>query len=174
MKGDVSHGGLLSGRGRTRTCSLARSNSPYTSFFQSQILSTSTCCLPHSRGRQRPGKDGGKGQEEGGQESRTSNVVQCRCRRRQPRAPPAQQDFNSRGGSWVPALPREQRGCLRPPPAARGRARTTCTPHLRSPRLPARTGAALPPPAPPRNFAYSRRSINNRAGTNKSWRRTGT
>lgn len=173
LKGDVSHGELLSGRGRTRTCSLARSNSPYTSFFQSRTLSTSTCCLPHSRGRQRPGKDGGKGQEEGGQGSRTSNVVRCRCR--QPRAPRAQQDFNSRGGSWVAALPGEQRGavCGRPP-AARGRARTTCTPHLRSPRLPARTGAALPPPARPRSFAYSRRSINNRAGTNKSWRRTGT
>lgn len=28
LRGDVSHGGLLSGRGRTRTCSLARSNSP--------------------------------------------------------------------------------------------------------------------------------------------------
>lgn len=128
MRGDVSHGGLLSGRGRTRTCSLARSNSPYTSFFQSQTLSTSTCCLPHSRGRQRPGKDGGKGQEEGGQESRTSNVLRCRCR--QPRAPRLSRILTAAAGPGSQLWPENSGAvCGHPPPPVAARAppaRPTC------------------------------------------------
>lgn len=142
LKGDVSHGGLLSGPGRTRTCSLARSNSPTPLSSKARPFPPAPAAFPTAgagRGRVRTV---GRGRRRAARSQ--EHLTSCDADADSPEPPRLSRILTAAAGPGSRLCPENSAGLSA---AARGRARTTCTPHLRSPRLPARTGAALPPPA---------------------------